>query len=83
MRSAAWRAGRSRSPAPARPAALRGGEGEYQSAFALAAAVMAKVLAAKGHDYQSVFTRNARHRPTVAQTLPAAMEWLWKGHPIP
>jgi hypothetical protein len=22
-------------------------------------------------------------RPTVAQTMPAALEWLWKGYPIP
>ena len=28
--------------------------------------------------------RQACHaRPTVAQTLPAALEWLWKGYPIP
>ena len=28
--------------------------------------------------------RNAKHsdRPTIAQTLPAALEWLWKGYPI-
>ena len=44
---------------------------------------MAKVLAAKGYHYQFVFARNARHvdRPTVAQTLPSALEWLWKGYP--
>ena len=32
-----------------------------------------------------VFARNARHvdRPTVAQTLPSALEWLWKGYPAP
>jgi hypothetical protein len=44
---------------------------------------MAKVLAAKGYHYQFVFARNARHvdRPTVAQTLPLALEWLWKGYP--
>ena len=53
--------------------------------WTLSAALMAKVLAAKGYHYQYVFARNAKHvdRPTVAQTLPAAMEWLWKGHPIP
>ena len=22
-------------------------------------------------------------RPTIAQTLPAALEWLWKDYPIP
>lgn len=33
---------------------------------------------------QFTFARNARHvdRPTVAQTMPAALEWLWKGYPI-
>jgi hypothetical protein len=43
---------------------------------------MAAVLAAKGYHYQFVFARNAGHvdRPTVAQTLPAALEWLWKGY---
>ncbi len=32
-----------------------------------------------------LFARNAKHvdRPTVAQTLPAALEWLWKGYSIP
>jgi Putative esterase len=46
---------------------------------------MAKVLADKGYHYQFLFARNARHvdRPTIAQTLPAALEWVWKGFPIP
>jgi hypothetical protein len=46
---------------------------------------MAKVLADKGYPYQFQFVRNARHvdRPTVAQTLPYALEWVWKGYPIP
>jgi iron(III)-enterobactin esterase len=41
---------------------------------------MAKVLAAKNYKYQFVFARNAGHcdRPTKLQTLPAALEWLWK-----
>ena len=45
---------------------------------------MAKVLADKGYHYQFVFARNSNHtdRPTVAQTFPAALEWLWKGYPI-
>ena len=45
---------------------------------------MAKVLAAKGYHYQFVFVRNAVHvdRPTVAQTLPSALEWLWRGYPV-
>jgi iron(III)-enterobactin esterase len=45
---------------------------------------MAKVLTARGYHYQFVFARNAGHtdRSVKAQTLPEAMEWLWKGHPI-
>ena len=43
---------------------------------------MARVLAAKGYHYQFVFARNAAHcdRPVKLQTLPAALEWLWKGY---
>ena len=46
---------------------------------------MAKVLADKGYHYRLVFVRNSKHvdRPTVAQTFPAALEWLLKGYPIP
>ena len=53
--------------------------------WTLSAELMAKVLTAKGYHYQFLFSRNAKHvdRPTVAQTLPAALEWLWKGYPIP
>ena len=42
---------------------------------------MAKVLAAKGYHYQFVFARNAGHcdRAVKQQTLPKALEWLWKG----
>ena len=45
---------------------------------------MAKVLAAKGYRYQFVFARNAGHcdRAVRQQTLPGALEWLWKGYPI-
>jgi enterochelin esterase family protein len=44
---------------------------------------MARVLAAKGYHYQFVFARNAGHtdRTVKQQTLPAALEWLWKGYP--
>lgn len=44
----------------------------------------AKVLADKGYHYQFLFSRNAHHvdKATVAQTLPAALEWLWKGYPM-
>ena len=43
---------------------------------------MAKVLAAKGYHYQFVFARNAGHsdRAVKQQTLPEALEWLWKGY---
>jgi enterochelin esterase-like enzyme len=45
---------------------------------------MARVLAAKGYHYQFVFSRNAGHcdRPTKLQTLPAALEWLWRGYVV-
>ena len=45
---------------------------------------MAKVLAAKGYHYQFVFARNAGHTDgrVKQQTLPEALEWLWKGYPI-
>lgn len=44
---------------------------------------MAGALASKGYHYQFVFSRNAGHcdRTTKQQTLPAALEWLWKGYP--
>ena len=43
---------------------------------------MAKVLAAKGYTYQFVFSQNAGHcdRAVKQQTLPSALEWLWKGY---
>jgi len=45
---------------------------------------MAKVLAAKGYHYQFVFARHAVHGDgnVKQQTLPEALEWLWKGYPI-
>ena len=41
---------------------------------------MAKVLAAKGYHYQFLFVKNAGHgdRAAKMQTLPEALEWLWK-----
>ena len=41
---------------------------------------MARVLAEKGYKYQFVFARNAGHcdRAVKQQTLPTALEWLWK-----
>ena len=43
---------------------------------------MAKVLAAKKDHYHFVFARNAVHvdPPTVQQTLPEALEYLWQGY---
>jgi enterochelin esterase-like enzyme len=45
---------------------------------------MAKALAAKGYRYQFVFAKNAAHcdRAVKMQTLPAALEYVWKGYPI-
>jgi len=53
--------------------------------WTLSNGLMAKALAEKGYHYQFLFVRNAKHvdRPTIAQTLPAALEWVWKGYPIP
>jgi enterochelin esterase-like enzyme len=41
---------------------------------------MARVLAAKGYHYQFLFARNSGHcdRTMKQQTLPLALEWLWK-----
>lgn len=46
---------------------------------------MARVLAAKGYHYQFVFARNAGHsdRAVKQQTLPEALEWLWKDYRAP
>ena len=43
---------------------------------------MAGALAAKAYPYQFVFARNAGHceRSVKQQTLPEALEWLWKGY---
>jgi enterochelin esterase-like enzyme len=45
---------------------------------------MAKVLAAKGYHYQFLFVENAGHtdRSVKQQTLPEALEYLWKTYPI-
>jgi enterochelin esterase-like enzyme len=46
---------------------------------------MARVLAAKNYRYQFVFARNSGHgdRETKLQTLPEALEWLWKDYRPP
>ena len=43
---------------------------------------MARVLAAKNYHYQFIFARNAGHtdRSVKQQTLPEALEWLWKDY---
>jgi iron(III)-enterobactin esterase len=45
---------------------------------------MAAALKAKGYQYRYVFAEGARHVDggVVNQTLPEALEWLWKGYPI-
>ena len=45
---------------------------------------MAKVLKAKGYHYQYVYALNAGHVDGKArsQTLPEALEWVWKGYPV-
>jgi iron(III)-enterobactin esterase len=44
---------------------------------------MAKALAGKGYSYQFAFARNAGHcdGSVKQQTLPAALQWLWKDYP--
>lgn len=46
---------------------------------------MARVLAEKGYKYQFVFARNAKHCDAAVkrQTLPEALEWLWKDDALP
>jgi hypothetical protein len=43
---------------------------------------MARALAARDYHYQFVFARNAGHvdRSVKQQTLPEALEWLWRGY---
>jgi S-formylglutathione hydrolase FrmB len=50
--------------------------------WVLASEGMARVLASAGYQYQFIFARNAAHvdRPTLSQTLPEALEWVWKGY---
>jgi enterochelin esterase-like enzyme len=44
---------------------------------------MAAALAKKGYDYKYVWAREARHVDprVVMQTLPSALEWLWRDYP--
>jgi enterochelin esterase-like enzyme len=45
---------------------------------------MAAALKAKGYRYHYVFCKNAGHvdKKVVGQTLPEALEWVWRGYPI-
>jgi hypothetical protein len=51
--------------------------------WVLASENMARVLADKGYTYQFTFAKNSGHteRPTKAQTLPQALEYIWKDYP--
>jgi enterochelin esterase-like enzyme len=51
--------------------------------WVLANEKMAGVLAGKNYHYQFIFARNAGHvdRAVRQQTLPEALEWLWKDYP--
>jgi enterochelin esterase family protein len=44
---------------------------------------MARVLAAKGYQYQFIFARNAGHTDGAVrgQILPEALEYIWQGYP--
>jgi hypothetical protein len=44
---------------------------------------MAAVLKKKGYDYRYVFAMGGTHvdNRVVMQTLPAALEWLWRDYP--
>jgi enterochelin esterase family protein len=50
--------------------------------WVVASESMARALAGKGYHYQFTFARNAVHcdHAVKAQTLPQALEWLWKGY---
>jgi hypothetical protein len=45
---------------------------------------MANALKAKGCHYQFVYAKNAGYTggKVMSQTLPQALEYLWKGYPI-
>jgi enterochelin esterase-like enzyme len=56
---------------------------DHMHDWVLANENMAKALAAKGYHYQFVFARNAVHvdRAVLRQTLPEALQYLWKDYP--
>ena len=56
---------------------------DHMHDWVLANENMAEALAAKGYHYQFVFARNAVHvdRAVLRQTLPEALQYLWKDYP--
>jgi hypothetical protein len=58
--------------------------GDHMHDWVVANENMARVLADKGYHYQFVFARNAGHtdRAVKQQTLPEALEYVWRGYPI-
>ena len=70
---------------------MQGGENDLHSKdpeasyhnWVLANQRMAAALKARGYHYRFVFCKGAGHvdRKAVAQTLPDALEWLWRGYP--
>lgn len=63
------------------PNAMRDGMHDW----VLASENMARVLADKGYQYQFLFVRHAVHvdRAMRQQTMPEALEWLWRGYHDP
>ena len=45
---------------------------------------MAEALKAKGYHYQLIYAKGASHTDgrVISQTLPQALEYVWKGYPI-
>ena len=45
---------------------------------------MVAVLEAKGYPYQYLFALDSGHcdRKVREQTLPEALEWVWRGYPV-
>ena len=63
--------------------ALAGKESAEKQGYTLHLGKGAAALKKKGYDYRYVFAMDARHVDprVVKQTLPAALEWLWRDYP--
>ena len=61
----------------------KSGDQAYHN-WVLANQRMAAVMKAKGYHYHFDFCKNAGHvdGKVLDQTLPGALEWLWRGYPI-